>query len=110
VISQVANVQLSVLQSPEIARAQAPLATQAQLANAAVPGIIAKNDQDAAQTVQALQQTTWHGVPDSLSGSPPREAPTYRDAGRRNRPLGEKIIALAAAHPRGIGALVDVRA
>ena len=109
-ITTLANVQLSVLQAPEIARAQAPIAAQAQLANAQAPGIIAQHDQEMAETVQQLEPAEWAGVPDALTGAPGQELPQYRQGMRRNQPLQEKIVALAAAHPRGIGALVDVQA
>jgi hypothetical protein len=109
-ISAVSSVQLTVLQAPEIARGQVPIAAQAQIANAQAPAIIAKHDQDALETVQELQQADRRGVPDTLDGSPGGELPAYRDRTAQQRALAERAIPLAAAHPRGLGATVDIRA
>src|SRR5438093_634522 len=109
-VAAIANVQLTVLQAPEIARAQVPIAAQAQIANAQAPAIIAKQDQDALETVQQLQQADRHSVPDTLDGRPGGELPTYRERPARSRSIANLAVPLAAAHPRGLGALVDVRA
>lgn len=109
-ITTIANVQLSVLQAPEIAREAIPITAQAQLANAQAPGIIAREDREMAETVQQLQATDWARTSDALAGAPQRELPEYRHGSRRNGSLEDKVVALAGAHPRGLGALVDVRA
>ena len=109
-ISALASAQLIVLQAPEIAREQVPIAAQAQLANAQAPAIIAKHDEDARETVQQLHEAQWHGVRDALQGNPGHELPSDRRSGARPGGLAERAIPLAAAHPRGLGALVDIRA
>jgi hypothetical protein len=109
-ITTVANVQLSMLQAPEIAREAVPIVGQAQLANSQAPAIIAQHDQEMAETVQHIDPTDWARTPDALAGAPAREQPGYRQHARRNRPLEEKAVALAATHPRGVGSLVDIQA
>src|SRR5579872_6102203 len=109
-IATLSNVQLSVLQAPEIARESVPVLASAQAANAQAPGIIARYDQDRAETVQQLEQVQSGGVPDALAGHPAREHAGYRANGRRNPSLEHKTVALAAAHPAWMGSLVDIRA
>ena len=110
-ISAAANVQLGMLQSPEIAREQVPIAAQAQLANEQAPNVIAKQQQDAQETVQQVAQADNPNVQDALSGNPDREPPTYRQRGRRRAtPAQPPATPAAVPHPRGIGDLVDVRA
>ena len=105
-----ANVQLSMLQAPEIAREQVPVLAQAQLASAEAPSLIAQHDQEMAESVQKLAATDWARAQDALSGTPQRDLSAYRQGTRRSPRLDEKVVALAGAHPRGIGALVDVSA
>jgi hypothetical protein len=64
----------------------------------------------ALETVQQLQEADGHGVQDALSGKPNEERPTYRERSGRTPRADAKAEPLAAAHPRGVGALVDVRA
>ena len=107
-ISSIANVQLSVLQLPEVVREQTPVLLQSQIIASQAPAIIRQQDEDAAETIQILQQASWRGTPDALAHNPPRERPAYRQPAPR--PLEEKVIALAAAHPRGLGKMVDLLA
>jgi len=109
-ISSLASVQLSVLQLPEIARESTPVLLQSQIAAAQAPAIIAQQDQDAAETVQMLEELGSSHVPDALSGNTFREPAGYRSPERRSPGVQEKTVSLAAAHPRGLGSLVDVRA
>ncbi|MFI5267250.1 MAG: hypothetical protein ACHQ7M_07730 [Chloroflexota bacterium] len=110
-ISAINNMQLGLLNSPEIAREQIPVTGQVQLANAQEAAMIAKGDQDAREMVQRLQQADSRGVRDALSGQPERASPA---CGLRRSRLREPGVAeatpLAAAHPRGLGGLVDFRA
>jgi len=110
-IAAISNVQLGLLQSPEIAREQIPITAQVQLASAQAAAIIAKEDQDAREMVQHLQQVSSHGVQEALSGPPDRDSSAFRQ--RRpgvREPVAAKAVSLAAAHPRGLGSLVDFRA
>src|SRR5579884_2806163 len=109
-ISAVASVQLGFLQSPEIARETAPYATIEQLGNAQASTIIAEHAQQAQETVQQLPAMEHSTVSDALAGSPDGERPTYRQRDRRRirEPVRELAIPVAAAHPRGLGAMVDV--
>jgi len=109
-IATLSNMQLSVLQAPEIAREQVPFLAQAQAANAQAPAIIAGFDRIAAETVQRLERAQSGGVPDALAGHATHERPAYGQSGRRNRALEEKTIVLAGAHPAWVGSLVDIRA
>src|SRR6185437_8455801 len=113
-ISAAASVQLGFLQSPEIARETAPFAGETQLANAQAATIIAEHAQQAQETVQQLPAMEHSSVEDALSGHPGDERPSYRERNRRRRrirePVRELAIPVAAAHPRGLGAMVDVRA
>jgi hypothetical protein len=111
-ISAVASVQLGFLQSPEIARETAPAAAQAQLANAQAATIAAEHAQQARETVQQLPALEHASVQDALAGEPNGERPSYRERRRRRvrEPVRELVIPLAAAHPRGLGAMVDIRA
>jgi hypothetical protein len=110
-ISAINNVQLGLLNSPEIAREQIPITAQAQLANAQAAAAIAKQDQDASEMVQRLQQTDSAGVQDALSGRPGGDASAFRRRRQRvSEPVAAKAVPLAAAHPRGLGDLVDFRA
>jgi hypothetical protein len=108
-VTPIVGVQLSILQSPEIAREQEALALQTQSATIYAPALIAKHDQLAAETVQMLQRVDRHGVPDALAGDHNHDHADRRpSAGRRSS--DGKTVALAATHPRGLGALVDVSA
>jgi hypothetical protein len=107
-ISSIASVQLSVLQLPEVVREQTPVLLQSQIIASQVPAIIRQQDEVAAETVQVLEQASNNGVPDALSHHPPRERPAYREPVRGA--VQEKVTALAAADPRGLGRMVDVRA
>ena len=110
-ISAIANVQLGLLQSPEVAREQIPITAQAELANAQAAALIAKDDQDAQEMVQRLQQAGSDGVPDALHGQPDSQPRGWRRRrGRQSAPVTSRAEPLAAAHPRGLGALVDFRA
>jgi len=100
-------VQLGLLQSPEIAREQIPITAQVQLASAQAAAIIAKEDQDAREMVQHLQQVGSHGVQEALND---RDSPASRRRSRQREPVASRAIPLAAAHPRGLGGLVDLRA
>jgi hypothetical protein len=109
-ISAIASVQLGVLQSPEVAREHVPIAMQAQIANAQAAAVIAKHQQEALETVARLQEVEGHGVGDALDASPERGSGYPRRRGRQRPPVQHKAEAVAASHPRGVGALVDVRA
>jgi len=109
-VSAVASVQLNVLQSPEVARQDAPVLREAVLAGAQTPAIMARIDQEAKETVQQLEELRNPTVPDTLAGSPERERPSYRPSARRTARGGVRVEELAAANPRGVGVLVDVRA
>jgi len=109
-VSPIANMQLNILQLPEVARIEMPVLAQAQLANAQVPAIVAREDQDAAETIQMLRQADRRAAGSGTGGATARERPAYRDPSRRPYRLTSKVTALAAAHPRGIGQLVDLRA
>src|SRR5579884_4301339 len=110
-ISAVASVQLGFLQSPEIARETAAFAMEAELAAQAAT-IIAEHAQQAQETVQQLPAMEHSSVSDALAGNPEGEPPTYRERRRRRirEPVRELDVPVAAAHPRGLGAMVDVRA
>lgn len=110
-IAYVANVQLGYVQAPEIAREVVPIAAQVQIANEQAAAIIARYAEEAVETVQQLVPLETAGVPDTLAGSPNHERPSYREARRRVRePVQSRAVPLAAAHPRGLGATVDVSA
>ncbi|HEU0167761.1 MAG TPA: hypothetical protein VFS62_08280 [Chloroflexota bacterium] len=108
-VSPIANVQLNILQLPEVARLEMPVLAQAQLANAQMPAIIAHGDREAAETIQVLREVDRRAVTSATDGATTRDRPSYRQPVRRSR-LQAKVPALAAAHPRGIGQLVDLRA
>ena len=108
-ISAAAGVQLSVLNMPELAREQVPVAQQAALANAQVRAIVDKADEEADETVQRLDEGHWRGVSNSLSGHPNGQPRAYREPVRAPR-LRERAIPLAAAYPYGMGQMVDVSA
>ena len=110
-ISAVSNLQLGFLQSPEIARETVPITAQAELANSQAAALIAKDDKDAAETVQRLQQASGQGVPDALQHQPDGQPRGWRQRrGRQREPVTARAVPLAAAHPRGLGGLVDYRA
>lgn len=109
-VSAVASVQLGFLQAPEIARESMPIIGAVQLANAQAASAIAHHAQEARETVQQLEQTDTSGVNDALSGRPNGEPPSYRDRRRPRPALEARAIPLAAAHPRGLGSTVDIRA
>ncbi|HVA24355.1 MAG TPA: hypothetical protein VMW62_08180 [Chloroflexota bacterium] len=108
-IAGISNVQLGLLQSPEIAREQIPITAQVALANAQAAAIIARDDQAARGMVQRLQETDSQGVRDALSGRPDADSSRFHRR-RPRQPVTSRAIPLAAAHPRGLGALVDFRA
>src|SRR5487761_968751 len=109
-ISALSNVQLGLLQSPEIAREQIPITGQAALANAQAAAIIARDDKTAAETVHALQEIDSRGVPNALVGQRQGGSPGYRRRPPLREPVSTRVVPLAAAHPRGLGSLVDLRA
>jgi hypothetical protein len=111
-ISAISSIQLGVLQSPEIAREQVPVALQAQLANAQASSVIARQQQQTLETVLELANIEGHGVPDALTGDSDREPPGYGSRQRRplREPVQHRVETVAAADPRGVGATVDVRA
>lgn len=108
-ISSIANLQLSVMQLPEVAREEVPILASTQLANAQAPAIIARQDRDASETVQSLEQLGSGGVSETPDRGPRRERPAYSEHPRSPR-LGERRLTLAAAHPFGVGLLIDVSA
>ena len=109
-VASLANVQLSVLQLPEVAREEIPVLAQSEIMAGQTPAIIQQYDQEAAETIQTLQPADWRGVPSALDGSTTRQPPSYRDPGHFRGRLQTKTAALAATDPRGVGQLVDVRA
>ena len=109
-VSPIANVQLNILTLPEVARIEMPVLAQAQLANAQVPAIIAHEDREAAETIQVLRQVDRRAVASATDGSTTRERPAYRQPQRRTFRTESRLPGLAAAHPRGLGQLVDLRA
>lgn len=110
-ISAATNVQLGFLQAPEIARETVPITAQAELANAQAAALIAKDDQDASETIQRLQEASSQGVPDALQHQPDSQPRGWRQRrGRLREPVAARAAPLAAAHPRGLGGLVDYRA
>ncbi|MBV8087797.1 MAG: hypothetical protein JO247_23555 [Chloroflexi bacterium] len=108
-VSPIANVQLNILQLPEVARLEVPVLAQAQLANAQVPAIVAHDDQEAAETIQVLREADRRATGSATDGATTRQRPSYRDPARRPFRAETRLPALAAAHPRGIGQLVDLR-
>ncbi|HEX6511841.1 MAG TPA: hypothetical protein VF157_06060 [Chloroflexota bacterium] len=109
-ISAVNSVQLGILQAPEIAREQIPITAQSQLANAQAPAVIAQHDEQARETVQVIEHAENPIVRDALSGPPNGQLPAYNGRRDRRGDLAGRAVPLAAAHPRGLGALVDLRA
>jgi hypothetical protein len=109
-VSPIANVQLNILQLPEVARIEEPVLAEAQLANAQVPAIVAHEDQRTAETVQVLHEAGRHATGSATDGSAGHERPAYRAPVRRPSRIEARLPALAGAHPRGIGHFVDVRA
>lgn len=108
-VSGIANIQLSVLQLPEVARLEVPVLASAQLANAEAPAIIALADRRAAEMVQFVQELDRRGVSNAADDTARRESTAYRWRQRSPR-LGQRVVALAAVHPFGVGSLVDFRA
>ncbi|MBV9119125.1 MAG: hypothetical protein JOZ39_00330 [Chloroflexi bacterium] len=109
-IASIDNLQLNVLQLPEVAREEVPILAQAQLANAQTSAIVDRADREATEMVQTLPEAGSNVVPNSLAGMTARQRPSYHPAARRPERLQRKVIALAAAHPFGVGKLVDFRA
>lgn len=110
-IASIANVQLSVLQLPEVAREQVPLLYQEQLTNAQVAAVVQHYDEEAGRTVQVLPQVDRRPVPTATDGSTARQAPGYGRQARSGKQRFEgRLRMLAAAHPSGMGLYVDMRA
>ncbi len=110
-ISAAASIQLGFLQSPEIARETVPIAAQAQIANAQAGVAASTFSQEVLETVQESPRLGSARVPDSLAGNPNNGRPSYREPRRRVRePVRARAVPLAAAHPRGLGDMVDIRA
>ncbi len=111
-ISAVASIQLGFLQQPEIARETVPIAMQAQLANAQVTQLVERITERRLETVLDVEPIESDDVPDSLSGQPYHQRPSYRERRRRRwrPPMIARVVTLPRNHPRHVGSMVDVRA
>ncbi|MDE3075664.1 MAG: hypothetical protein KGJ86_09550 [Chloroflexota bacterium] len=103
--ANVANIQLTVMQLPQVAHDQMPGLLQAELANAQAPALIRQQDERAAEMVQELEQPVGNKVGDALTGSGPRY---QAGAQGRRRPDGGAA-SQNTPHPLGVGSLIDIR-
>lgn len=107
-ISAVASVQLTVLQAPEVARRENPAVQYAALANAQAASSAAQQRRLALETVRQTPEADRRGVPSDVDGAGDRGLWFWGQGGRGR--LRGRLQHLAAAHPGGVGLLVDVRA
>lgn len=103
----ISNMQLTVLNLPQVAHDLVPAAQAAQLANAQAPAIIRHQDQQAAETVQQTHAAEGNRIENELSGEGAQYEPSAD--GRRQPKREQTSEKRRASHPMGIGALVDIQ-
>ncbi|HUZ77287.1 MAG TPA: hypothetical protein VMV93_06855 [Chloroflexota bacterium] len=102
--ANISNIQLTVLQLPQVAHDQVPAMTAAELAGAQAQQLLQHEDERASEVVQQMQSAQGNQVGDATSGG---GKGMYQGQGNGRRGARQQKKS-GPPHPLGVGSLIDI--